>query len=63
MDKEMYGVRVFTDNSDIIISQVGKIEIGDENRIVIHRDQIDIIIKWLNEIKWEAENNYNDASF
>lgn len=63
MNKEMYGVKVFTNNSDIIISQSGKVEIGDENRIVLHCDQIDTLTKWLNQAKYEMEQNNNNNNY
>ena len=61
MNKEMYEVKVYISNSNnIVISQPN--ETDDKSYIVINPDQVDIIVKWLQEAKLEIEN-YTDLPF
>lgn len=33
---------------------------GEENVIILHPDQVDILIKWLQELKSEIQNKQNE---
>lgn len=49
MEKEMINVSVSTQNEYIFITQ--KYNMGDEDTICLHPDQVDLLIKWLQEAK------------
>lgn len=54
MEKEMYWVKIYiSDSNNIVISQPS--DVGDESCVLIHPDQVDTVIKWLQEAKQEME--------
>jgi hypothetical protein len=59
MGKELFGVKIYvSDKGFICISQE---EYGFDDRcIILHPSQINLIIKWLKELKSETKTNKGD---
>jgi len=56
MEKEMFEIRISTtDKGGILITQPYPAD--DDSVILIMPDQVDIVVKWLEEAKAEIESN------
>lgn len=55
-EKETFQFKVYSGgNGDVCISQ--QVDCDDDNVIIIHPEQIDLLIKWLNETRDELQAN------
>lgn len=55
MERESQGFKVYADNQGLVCISQNDSAQQDEIYISIHPDQVDLLIKWLTEVKAELE--------